>query len=51
MTKGAFTFKSQETEKIKLVSQETDNSINLRYDNPITVDYKFTDIPVLLSWM
>ena len=37
MIKVSFTFKSQGSEKIKLISQGTDSSINLRYESLITV--------------
>ena len=41
MIEVAFSFKSQETEKIELFSQGTDESINLRYESLITIDYKY----------
>ena len=52
MIKVAFILlQSQETEKIELLSQGTDDFINLRYESLITVHYKYEEIPVLLSWM
>ena len=39
MIKIAFSFRFQGTDKIELFSQGTDDSINLRYESLITVDY------------
>ena len=41
MIKVAFSFKFQGTEKVKLFSQVTDSSINLRYESLIAVDNKY----------
>ena len=51
MIKVGFTFKSQGTENIELFSNGINDSINLRYESLITVDLKYKEIPVLLSWM
>ena len=39
-----FNFKSQGTEKIELLSQRIDGSINLTYGGLITVYYKYKEI-------
>ena len=44
MTKVAFSFKSQRTEKVELFSQQAEDSINLRYKSFIIVDYKYKEI-------
>ena len=48
---SAFGFKSQGTKKIERFSQGTDDSIYLRYEGLITVNYKCKEFPVLLSQM
>ena len=44
MIKVAFNFKFQGAEIVKLFSQGTDDSINLRYESLITVDYKYEEM-------
>ena len=46
-------FKSQGTEKIELFLQEADDSINLRYQSLITVDYKkdYKETPSMFPWV
>ena len=51
MTKAAFSFRSQGTEKVENFSQGTDHSVNLRYGSLINVDYKYKETPVLLCGM
>ena len=47
MTKVAFSFKSQGTEKLSF-SHNRLMSINLKYESLIIVDYGYKEIPVLL---
>ena len=51
MTKFTSRFKSEGTEKIYLLSYATVNSINMRQESLVSVDYKFKEILVLLSYM
>ena len=52
MIKVGFSFKSQETEKkVELFFHGTEDSINLRCESLITVDFKYKESPVLRSWM
>ena len=51
MIKVTLIFKSEGAEKNRVLSQGTGNSINLRYESLINVDYNCKEIPALLSWM
>ena len=44
MSKIAFNFKSQRDKNVKLLSQGTDGSMNLRYESLITVGFKYKEI-------